>query len=55
MTNELFKKVVEMEKLAYADYVDAAERNGEESKGTQELKFRHLGILEVKQELMRIL
>ena len=53
MTSELFKKVAEMEKLAYADYTDAAERNGEESKRTQELKYRHLGILEVKRELMR--
>lgn len=53
MTNELFKKVEEMEKKAYEDYTDAAERNGEESKRTQELKYRHLGILEVKRELIR--
>lgn len=52
MTSEL-KKVTELEKLAYADYVDAEERYGENSKRAQELKFRHLGILEVKRELMR--
>ncbi len=54
MTNKLFEKVSEMEKQAYADYTDAAARHGEESKRTQELKYRHLGILEVKRELMRI-
>lgn len=51
--NELFEKVAEMEKQAYADYTDAAERHGEESKRVQELKYRHLGILKVKRELMR--
>lgn len=54
MANELFKKVAEMEKLAYADYLDAEARHGEESKRTQELKYRHLGISEVKRELMRM-
>ncbi len=53
MINELFEKVSEMEKQAYADYTDAAARHGEESQRTQELKYRHLGILEVKRELMR--
>lgn len=53
MTNEL-KKVAEMEKQAYADYTDAAARHGKDSKRVQELKFRHLGILEVKRELMRL-
>lgn len=53
MTKELFKKVEEMERLAYADYLDAGARHGEENKRTQELKYRHLGIMEVKRELMR--
>ena len=52
MTNEL-KKVAEMESQAYADYIDTATRYGEESKRAQELKYRHLGILEVKRELMK--
>lgn len=52
--NEIIKKISEMEKLAYADYLDAEARHGEEHKRTQELKYRHLGILEVKRELMRM-
>lgn len=52
MTNAI-KKISEMEKMAYADYMDAAERHGEESQRAQELKFRHLGILEAKRELLR--
>lgn len=52
MTN-LFKKVVEMEKQAYADYTNTAARLGEDDTKTQVLKYRHLGILEVKRELMR--
>lgn len=53
MANELLEKVAKMEKQAYADYMDAVARHGEESKKTQELKYRHLGILEVKRELMK--
>ena len=47
------KKVSEMEKQAYTDYTDAVARHGEYSARAQRLKYRHLGILEVKKELMR--
>ena len=50
--NEL-KKVSEMEKLAYEDYRDAALRLGDDDVRTQRMKYRHMGILEVKKELMR--
>lgn len=53
MINEIIRKISEMEKMAYADYTDAATRCGEDGKHTQELKYRHLGILEVKREILR--
>lgn len=46
-------KVSEMEKQAYTDYTEAVARHGEDSIRAQQLKYRHLGILEVKRELMR--
>ncbi len=49
----MLKKIAELEKMAYADYMDAAERLGEDDERTKALKYRHLGILEVKRELMR--
>ena len=53
MKMDELKKVSEMEKLAYEDYRDAVWRLGEDDVRTQRLKYRHIGILEVKRELMR--
>lgn len=53
MKKEIFVKIDEMEKQAHTDYMDAENRYGENDIKTTRLKWRHLGMLELKRELLR--
>ena len=50
----MIKKVSEMEQAAYNDYADSVARHGEGDHRTKELEYRWKGMLEVKQELLRM-
>lgn len=50
----MIKKVSEMEQAAYNDYADSVARHGEDDHRTKELEYRWKGMLEVKQELLRM-